>query len=71
MTTSTDARLSRLDDHYGLTATPLLTRAFVQRLIDAIQETTANGVDLTEFEGIPMTTIDKWVETALERERRK
>ena len=69
--TSRAARLTALEDHYGLTATPLLTGAFMERLIDAIQEATATGVYLTEFEGIPMTTIDKWVETALERERRK
>ena len=62
-----DQRLNRLEDHFGLTSSPLLTAQLVTHALDALKKANQDDTDVTHVDGFPMELIDKWVRSELKR----
>ena len=62
-----DQRLGRLEDHFGLTCSPLLTAQLVTHALDALKQANQDGTAVTHVDGFPMELIDKWVAAELKR----
>ena len=56
-----------MDDHYGLTTSPLLTAQLVTNALAALKKANQDGTDVTHVDGFPMGLIDKWAAAELKR----